>query len=80
MSVPQAQLVADRMNASVPAEPPPADLRCAGAPSSVVIVTFTSAAGSTAVEVLAACKVFRSGRQVRRATPGVLGQVAAAAS
>lgn len=76
--LPQAQLMADRMNASMPAEPPPADLRCAGAPSPIVIVTFTSAVGSTPVEVLRDCKVFRSGGQVRRATSGVLGQIAAA--
>ena len=78
MPLPQAQLMADRMNSSVPAEPPPADLRCTGASSPVVIVTFTSAAGSTPVEVLEGCKVFRSGGQVRRATPGVLGQIATA--
>lgn len=73
----QAQLMADRMNLSVPAQPPPADLLCGGTRSAVVVVTFRAASGPKVVEVLLGCGVFRSGAVVRRATPGVLGALAA---
>jgi very-short-patch-repair endonuclease len=80
LSAGNAQLLAERMNLAVPAQPPPADLVCQDKPSAVVTVTFSRAAGSTVVEVLPGCGVIRSGGVVRRATPGVLGQVAALAA
>lgn len=74
----QAQLLADRINMSVPAAELPADLICEGVPSSVVTVTFESGARRTAVQVLPGCRVVVTPQGVRRATPGVLSQVAAA--
>lgn len=74
----QAQLLANRMNLAVPGQPPPADLRCGGVISAVMLVTFRAASSTTTIEVLPECGVFRAAGVARRATPGVLGQVAAA--
>lgn len=76
LPVGQAQLLADRMNLAMPAQAPPPDLRCAGKPSPVVMVAFRSSAATTVVEVLPGCGVLRSAGVVRRATPGVLKQLA----
>ncbi|MDB5478856.1 MAG: hypothetical protein JWM96_1351 [Alphaproteobacteria bacterium] len=78
LAVANAQLLADRMNLAVPAPPPPPDLRCGGRVSPVVIVTFQAAGATTVVEVLPGCHVFRTtSGEVRRATPGVIGQITA---